>query len=270
MNQQSEGSHREAKIRLRRWRIKGVTNHADIESSLSASTISQEVTQTDTQPAPTTVEVPQATSDAAARPTPSTIPVETQTPPTEKSSPTVEQPNQDKGNGDVVMSDLSGTAQPAPSTVEAPQATSDAAACPTSPSTVLLDTQTPTEKSSPNVVIQFSPSHADPTASMSDAAPHAVLATPPITEIGLASEPTAVGGEQPNQDKGTDDAVMSDSSSLVQEPQNDVNLPPWLVPMIEYLRGVATDTAWQTLVTEFVKFEKGDPPTGVSSFSSQT
>jgi hypothetical protein len=97
----------------------------------------------------------------------------------------------------------------------------------------------------------------------------AIIATPPITDIGLASEPTApvpVDGKQPNQDKGDDDVVMSDSPSMVQKPQNDVNLPLWLAPMITYLHGVATDTAWQNLITEFIEFEKGDPPTGVSLF----
>ena len=94
-----------------------------------------------------------------------------------------------------------------------------------------------------------------------------------MTDIRLATEPTAaagdpttVSGEQPTQDKGNDDVLMGDLSPLVQKPQNDINLPPWLVPMIKYLHGVATDTAWQNLVTEFVKFEKGDPPTGVTFF----
>jgi hypothetical protein len=62
----------------------------------------------------------------------------------------------------------------------------------------------------------------------------------------------------------SDDVVMSDPPSAAQKPQNDENLPAWLVPMIKYLRGVATDIAWQNLVTEFVEFEKGRPPTGVS------
>jgi hypothetical protein len=212
MKRRLDGSRREAKIRLRRLCGHGVMNHADI-SSFSVSAVSQEVTLTTTKLAPTTVEAPQATSDTAARP---------------------------------------------------------------APSTVLLNTQTPAEKSSPTVgVIHSSPSHADPTASISAInpasapsydAPDAALAKPPITDIGLASELTAVGGEQPHQDKGNDDVVMSNSPPLVQKPQNDVNMPPWLVPMINYLRGVATDTAWQNLVTEFVEFEKGDPPAGVSFF----
>jgi hypothetical protein len=205
-----------------------MTNHVDL-SSRSASAISQEVILTKTQLAPTTVEAPQAASDAAACPAPSTVLLDT-------------------------------------------RATSDAA-CPT-PSAALLSTQAPTEKSLPTVgVIQSSPSHANPIASISAinpapsyVTPHTVLATPAITDIGLASEPTAVGGEQPTQDKGNDDMVMSDAPSLVQKPQKDENLPPWLVPMIKYLREVATDTAWQNLVTEFVEFEKGDPPTGVSFF----
>ena len=173
--------------------------------------------------------------------------------------------------------------------LEAPQTMSDAAACST-PSTVLLDSQTPAEKSSPtDGVIQPSPSHTGHTALISAVnpasapsynAPDAVLAIPPMTDIRLATEPTAaagnptavggkptaVGGKQPTQDKGNNDVLMSDSSPLVQKPQNDVNLPPWLIPMIKYLHGVTMDTAWQNLVMEFIKFEKGDPPTRVSFF----
>ena len=48
-------------------------------------------------------------------------------------------------------------------------------------------------------------------------------------------------------------------------PQNDVNLPTWLVVMIKYLCGVTKDVLWQNLVTEFVKFEKSGPPNGVRS-----
>jgi len=62
---------------------------------------------------------------------------------------------------------------------------------------------------------------------------------------------------------------MGDTATLdtpAQKPQNDKNLPPWLTVMIKYLRGVAEDTLWQNLVTEFVKFEKGGPPNGVCSF----
>ena len=183
-----------------------------------------------TQPTPTAIEVPQAMSDAAACPTPSTVLLDT-------------------------------------------QATSDAAACPT-PNAALLSTQAPTEKSSLTMgVIQSSPSHADPTASISAInpapaydTPHSILATPPIADISLASEPIAVSGEQPTQNKGNDDVVMTDAPSLVQKPQNDENLPPWLVPMIKYLHRVTMDMAWQNLVTEFIEFEKGDPPTGVSFF----
>jgi hypothetical protein len=74
---------------------------------------------------------------------------------------------------------------------------------------------------------------------------------------------------QPTQEKTNDDVVMGDAASadtLAQKPQDDENLPSWLVVMIKYLRGVAEDTVWQNLVTEFVKFEKGGPPNGVSSF----
>jgi hypothetical protein len=50
--------------------------------------------------------------------------------------------------------------------------------------------------------------------------------------------------------------------------RNDENLPPWISPMIQYLRGVTENTAWQDLVTEFLDFEKRGPPNGVSKFIS--
>ena len=59
---------------------------------------------------------------------------------------------------------------------------------------------------------------------------------------------------------------MGDEPTATQKPINDENLPPWLLPMIKYLRGVAVDTAWQNLVMEFIEFEKGSPPAGVCSF----
>ncbi|KIJ91185.1 hypothetical protein K443DRAFT_135548 [Laccaria amethystina LaAM-08-1] len=172
------------------------------------------------------------------------------------------------------------TTKLAPTTVEAPQATSDTAARP-APSTVLLNTQTPAEKSSPTVgVIHSSPSHADPTASISAInpasapsydAPDAALAKPPITDIGLASELTAVGGEQPHQDKGNDDVVMSNSPPLVQKPQNDVNMPPWLIPMINYLRGKLPTRCRPQEVADWMRSKKKDvvPPVKPAQFGKQ-
>lgn len=102
------------------------------------------------------------------------------------------------------------TTQPAPTTVEAPQATGDAATCPTQ-STALLGSQTPL-----TTVIQSSPSSAASTSVINPASapsidtPDTALATTPITDIGLStSKPTAVGGEQRNQDKGNVNVVMS-------------------------------------------------------------
>ena len=46
--------------------------------------------------------------------------------------------------------------------------------------------------------------------------------------------------------------------------QKDEDLPPWLIPMIGYLRGVTEDVSWQTLVTSFIAFERQQPPHGVS------
>ena len=235
MKQLLDVSHRGGKIRLRRLHDPELMNDTDI-SSCSASTVSHEVTLMSTQPAPITVEAPEAASDAAAHPT---------------------------------------------------------------PTAVLVDTQAAIEKSSPaaGVTIQdvdSSPSHADLKTTASIPAtnstpiydtPEAVQAMPPITNTGLASsdvvmsdshgvaqkpqndEPAtsaSISGKQPSQEKVNDDVVMTSPPSMVQKPQNDENMPPWLIPMIKYLHGVATDVAWQNLVTEFVEFEKGGPPTGVS------
>jgi hypothetical protein len=60
---------------------------------------------------------------------------------------------------------------------------------------------------------------------------------------------------------------MGDAAAPAQKPQDDENLPPWLAAKIKYLREVADDTVWQNLVTDFVDFEKGGPPNGVSSFT---
>ena len=57
--------------------------------------------------------------------------------------------------------------------------------------------------------------------------------------------------------------AMDDAPTIAQKPANDENLPPWLLLMIKYLHGVAVDTAWQNLVTEFIEFKKGGPPAGV-------
>jgi hypothetical protein len=60
---------------------------------------------------------------------------------------------------------------------------------------------------------------------------------------------------------------MGDATSVASplpKARNDDSLPTWLTPMINYLRGVAQDMAWQGLVTEFVEFEKCGPPNGVS------
>jgi hypothetical protein len=74
--------------------------------------------------------------------------------------------------------------------------------------------------------------------------------------------------ENPTDQETADDVVMGDATlnTPAQKPQDDENLPPWLMAKIEYLRSVNDDTVWQNLVTDFVDFEKGGPPSGVSSF----
>lgn len=238
-----------------------MTNRVDI-SSYSAST--EEPAPSTEEPAPTTADAPQAMSDAAARPAPSTVLLDTQTP-TEKSSPVQSSPSPTGS----ISAPASALSYDAPHAVPATPPITDIGLA--SKPTAVDGEQSIRNKANDDVVMSDL-SHGSPTASISMIRPASpppsdapgVAATPPITDIRLASEPMAVGREQLNQNKGNDDVVMSDPPSLVQKPQNDVNLPPWLVPMIGYLRGVATDTAWQNLVTEFVEFEKGDPPSGVS------
>ena len=140
----------------------------------------------------------------------------------------------------------------APTTVEAPVPASDAAAHPT-PSNIVVDPLT-TEKSSLTNV-NSSPSHIATMASIS-----AINSAPTFNTPDVVQPVFPVTDVRPT----SDNVVMSDPPSAAQKPQNDKNLPAWLVPMIKYLCGVATDIAWQNLVTEFVEFEKGGPPTGVS------
>ena len=71
----------------------------------------------------------------------------------------------------------------------------------------------------------------------------------------------------PTQSPSKDDIDMRPATAGVAPSPNhkkDDNLPPWLALMIDYLRGVSEDAAWQDLVTEFVDFEKHYPPNGVS------
>jgi len=98
-------------------------------------------------------------------------------------------------------------------------------------------------------------------------APQDVVQTTPIVHV----ETTPIVNVEPNDiaaGEKTDDVVMGDTAPVdtpAHKPQNDVNLPPWLTAMIQYLRGVAKDVLWQNLVTELVEFEKSGPPNGVRS-----
>ncbi|KIM35207.1 hypothetical protein M413DRAFT_20789 [Hebeloma cylindrosporum] len=113
----------------------------------------------------------------------------------------------------------------------------------------------PTEEPSPTAAatidsVAFSP----PETAVNSAS------TAPITHVkpGNISIPI---DHRPIQE-GIDIDVAMEAPTTAQKPINDENLPPWLVPMIKYLHGVAVETTWQDLVTEFVKFERGGPPTG--------
>jgi hypothetical protein len=94
-------------------------------------------------------------------------------------------------------------------------------------------------------------------------APGASAPESPFGEAAMTMEPTA---------STHDDVVMTDMDSAgsplseLRLPQNDDNLPPWLMHTIKYLRSVSEENAWQNLLTEFVTFEKSGPPVGVSLF----
>ena len=94
-----------------------------------------------------------------------------------------------------------------------------------------------------------------------------VVQTTPIVHV----ETTPIVNVEPNDvaaGEKTDDVVMGDTAPVdtpAHKPQNDVNLPPWLTAMIQYLRGVAKDVLWQNLVMELVEFEKSGPPNGICS-----
>lgn len=63
---------------------------------------------------------------------------------------------------------------------------------------------------------------------------------------------------------GNNDVVMDDTHSEISTSLED-DIPPWLAPMIGYLRGVSEDVAWRNLVNVFLMFERQRPPNGVSS-----
>jgi hypothetical protein len=61
-----------------------------------------------------------------------------------------------------------------------------------------------------------------------------------------------------------EDVVMGDTTSSRFRLPTDEEAPMWLFEMMEYLRRVADDATWHSLLTEFVDFESRGPPNGVS------
>ena len=85
-----------------------------------------------------------------------------------------------------------------------------------------------------------------------------------LGDIGNTSDPSRL---KAIEDGATNDVTMclvTPAVSPLPKSRNDDNLPTWLTQMIKYLRNIAEDTAWQDLVTEFVDFERHEPPNGVS------
>ena len=97
-----------------------------------------------------------------------------------------------------------------------------------------------------------------------------VQTTPPIVQVESTDIPeTGENSTNQQSQETTNDVVMGDAANSdmpALKPQDDKNLPPWLAAMIKYLRAVTDEAAWQNLVTDFVDFEKGGPPNGVSPF----
>jgi hypothetical protein len=97
------------------------------------------------------------------------------------------------------------------------------------------------------------------------------LATPNINDTQTTSIPKTTNLENDTDTQNpNDDVAMTDGTgNNVEEalPTSEVNenLPEWLGTMIDYLRGISTEKSWQTLITEFVLFEKSGPPSGVCS-----
>ena len=102
---------------------------------------------------------------------------------------------------------------------------------------------------------------------------------PAINSVGSSLHPgnerptcfddTITTGYPPSQlntenQSGNNDVVMDDEHSEISTSPED-DLPPWLVPMIRYLREVTEDIAWRNLVNMFLMFERQRPPNGVSS-----
>ena len=115
------------------------------------------------------------------------------------------------------------------------------------------DTAQPANNSLTNNGLQ----HEDETAHRTDAQIPQPFPTPPITETD-ASRFGVTGS-------GDNDVDMDDEGSRgSSEEFRNEDLPPWLVPMMGYLRGLSEDVAWQNLVTTFIAFERQHPPNGVS------
>jgi hypothetical protein len=72
-----------------------------------------------------------------------------------------------------------------------------------------------------------------------------------------------------SHDDGTSHTAVSPSllveNALPQTPDSESNgAPPFLSPqIIQYLRSVSQESAWQSLVTGYVTFEKEGHPSGV-------
>lgn len=123
------------------------------------------------------------------------------------------------------------------------------------------DTPTSTKANVNNLEILPDVLHVNPTSTNVSSSINIDVAQPSISSPQPDSEASA------QNDVAMRDGTSGDTPSNIPgngEAGNDEDLPGWLVPMMGYLRSVAEDTAWQDLVTEFVKFEKSKPPPGVS------
>ena len=118
--------------------------------------------------------------------------------------------------------------------------------------------------SSPTQVHATTTLHGEPAASATNSFPstNAGVSEDHATDISKASLQSS-GCEGQVGDADMQDVMSSNCPSSGYRVDEDI--PSWLTSMIGYLRGLSEDVTWQTLVTEFLDFEKRGPPHGVSS-----
>ena len=84
------------------------------------------------------------------------------------------------------------------------------------------------------------------------------------TGDAIDTSPSGVTGTE-EDDAFMEDTTQAASGGSTQDFQDGKDLPPWLNLTIGYLRGLTEDVAWQTLITDFITFQRQQPTNGVGS-----